>query len=216
MSGKPDASERELREDIVMHGRQLFDRRFTHGSTGNISVRLADAILITPTGSSLGNLDPDRISKVTWSGEHVGGDRPSKEAFLHLSMYRVRPRESSVVHLHSTWSVAVSCLAETDSENALPPITAYQQMRVGRCPLVPYFPPGDVALAEAVEKRAADSKAMLLANHGPVVAARSLAGAVAAAEELEESAKLFLMLRGMPTRFLTDQQCAELRERFPD
>jgi ribulose-5-phosphate 4-epimerase/fuculose-1-phosphate aldolase len=209
-------SEQELREAIADHGRQLFDRRFTHGSTGNLSVRIDEGILITPTGTSLGRLDPDRIAKVSFSGEHLSGEQPSKEAFLHLSMYRVRPQETAIVHLHSTWSVAVSCLKEIDSENVLPPITAYQQMRVGRCPLVPYFPPGDAALAAAVESAATQAKAMLLANHGPVVAAKSIAAAVAAAEELEETAKLFLLLRGESVRWLTDGQCQELRERFPD
>ncbi len=208
MSEQPndaDINERELRELMAARGRSLFDRRYTHGSTGNLSVRVGDGILITPTNSSLGSLDPDRISKVSFAGEHVAGDKPSKEAFLHLSMYRARPDESAVVHLHSTWSVAVSCLADIDPENVLPPITAYQLMRVGKCPLVPYYAPGDMKLAEAVGQYAGRANAMLLANHGPVVAAGSLAAAVAAAEELEETAKLFLMLRGMPTRFLSDQ-----------
>lgn len=209
-------TERQLREAIVDHGRQLFDRRFTHGSTGNLSVRTDEGVLITPTGTSLGRLDPDRIAKVSFSGEHLSGEQPSKEAFLHLSMYRVRPKETAIVHLHSTWSVAVSCLKGIDVDNVLPPITAYQQMRVGRCPLVPYYPPGDVSLAAAVEHAAAQAKAMLLANHGPVVAAKSLAGAVAAAEELEETAKLFLLLRGEAVRWLTEPECQEIRERFPD
>lgn len=211
-----NGTEHQLREAIADHGRQLFDRRFTHGSTGNLSVRTDEGILITPTGTSLGRLDPDRIAKVSYSGEHLSGEKPSKEAFLHLSMYRVRPKEVAIVHLHSTWSVAVSCLQEIDVDNVLPPITAYQQMRVGRCPLVPYYPPGDASLAAAVEHAATEAKAMLLANHGPVVAAKSLAGAVAAAEELEETAKLFMLLRGEGVRWLSDPQCQELRERFPD
>lgn len=198
-----EMTEREHREQMAARGRSLFDRRFTHGSTGNLSVRLNDGILVTPTNSSLGDLDPDRISKVTFGGEHVAGGKPSKETFLHLSMYRSRPDESAIVHLHSTYSVAVSCLADIDPENVLPPITAYQLMRVGKCPLVPFFAPGDMKLAEAVGSCAVNHHAMLLANHGPVVSAKSLASAVAAAEELEETAKLYLMLRGLPTRFLS-------------
>ena len=203
-------SERELRQQMAARARSLFDRRYTHGSTGNLSVRLRDGMLITPTNSSLGDLDPDRISKVSFSGEHLAGDQPSKEAFLHLSMYRARPDEAAVVHLHSTWSVAVSCLADVSSDNVLPPITAYQMMRVGRCPLVPYFAPGDMKLADAVGQYAENASAMLLANHGPVVAAGSLASAVASAEELEETAKLYLMLRGLPTRFLSDEAVRNL------
>ena len=134
---------------------------------------------------------------------------------MHLSVYRSRPKDNAIVHLHSTHSVAVSCLSGIDEQNVLPPITAYYVMRVGTLPLIPYFAPGDTDLAEAVEKAAQSSHSVLLANHGPVVAGKSLDGAVYATEELEETAKLFLMLRGQPTRFLTEQQCRQLRERFP-
>ncbi|MFK8112470.1 MAG: 3-oxo-tetronate 4-phosphate decarboxylase [Rubripirellula sp.] len=215
MAGPSPASERELREEMTCRARSLFDRRYTHGSTGNLSVRLGDQMLITPTNSSLGNLDPDRIAKVSFAGEHLSGDKPSKEAFLHLEMYKSRPHETAVVHLHSTWSVAVSCLADIDPENVLPAITAYQVMRVGKCPLVPYFAPGDMDLAAAVGESARDAKAMLLANHGPVVSANSLSAAVASAEELEETSKLFLMLRGLPTKFLSDDAVADLAAKFP-
>jgi ribulose-5-phosphate 4-epimerase/fuculose-1-phosphate aldolase len=208
-------SERDLRERIAMHGKSLFDRGFTGGSSGNISVRLPDGLLVTPTNSCMGRLDPDRISKLNWDGELLEGDKPSKEAFLHLSVYRSRPNENAIVHLHSTHSVAVSCLADIDKQNVLPPITAYYVMRVGTLPLIPYFAPGDMALAEAVEKAASASRSVLLANHGPVVAGKDLDAAVYATEELEETAKLFLMLRGQATRFLTEQQCDELRQRFP-
>ncbi len=208
-------SERFLREQIVTQGKSLFARRYTSGSSGNISVRLPDGILITPTNSSLGSLEADAISKVSWQGEHLAGDLPSKEAFLHLSMYRMRPAEMSVVHLHSTWSVAVSCLSDVDTDNVLPPITAYYVMRVGRLPLVDYFPPGDRDLADAIERLAATSHSLLLANHGPVVAGKSLESAVNAIEELEETARLFMILRGLPTRFLTDDQCQQLQARFP-
>ena len=213
MGNEQVLSERELREAMADRGRSLFDRRFTHGSTGNLSVRLNDGILITPTNSSLGSLDPDRISKVSYDGEHLAGDRPSKEAFLHLSMYEARPAERAVVHLHSTYSVAVSCLADIDPDNVLPPITAYQLMRVGRCPLVPFYAPGDMDLAKAVGDYANKSSAMLLAHHGPVIAADSLDAAVASAEELEETAKLFLMLRGAPMNLLSDEAVEALTRR---
>ncbi|EMI52432.1 3-oxo-tetronate 4-phosphate decarboxylase [Rhodopirellula sallentina] len=203
-------SERELRERIAMQGQSLFDRGLTAGSSGNISVRLPDGMLITPTNSCLGRLDPDRITKLDNVGNVVAGDKPSKEAFLHHSMYQSRPDEQAIVHLHSTHSVAVSCLANIDESNVLPPITAYYVMRVGTLPLVPYYPPGDVELAGAVEKAAKLSHAVLLSNHGPVVAGGDLDKAVNATEELEETAKLFLMLRHEPTRFLTPQQVQDL------
>jgi len=208
-------SERDLRERMVLHGRSLFERSLTAGSSGNLSVRLPDGMLVTPTDSCLGRLDPDRITKLDHNGNVVAGDKPSKEAFLHHSMYRARPAEQSIVHLHSTHSVAVSCLADVDPSDALPPITAYYVMRVGTLPLVPYFAPGDERLATAVETAAKHAHALLLSNHGPVVAGKSLDAAVNATEELEETAKLFLMLRTQPTRFLDPDQIAELRERFP-
>ena len=204
-----------LREEICRVGASLFDRGLTHGSTGNISVALpAGGWLMTPTGSSLGTLDPARLSSLDASGRHIGGDKPTKEAFLHTSMYRERPTSGAVVHLHSTHSVAVSCLEGIDHANCLPPITAYYVMRIGTLPLVPYFPPGDEALAEAVAKLAGRHHAVLLANHGPVVAGTSLSAAQDAVEELEETAKLFLMLRKERVRSLTDAQVAELRQRF--
>lgn len=208
-------SERDLRERIATHGRSLFDRGLTFGSSGNISVRLPDGMLITPTNSCLGRIDPDRISKLSSHGDLISGDRPSKEAFLHQAMYRSRPEEGAIVHLHSTHSVAVSCLADVDESDVLPPITAYYVMRVGSLPLVPYYAPGDEELAGAVEKTARISRALLLANHGPVVAGKCLDAAVYATEELEETARLFLLLQNCPTRFLTAEQCRQLRERFP-
>ncbi len=207
-------SEREIRERMAMHGKSLFDRGYTCGSSGNISVRLPDGILVTPTNSCLGRLDPDRIAKVDWDGNLLAGDKPSKEAFLHLSVYNVRESEQSIVHLHSTYSVAVSCLADIDPEDVLPAITAYYVMRVGKLPLVPYFAPGDESLAAAVESAAKHAHAVLLANHGPVVAGDSLDAAVYATEELEETAKLFLLLQGKATRFLSVEDCEELRARF--
>jgi len=209
------STEASLREQICAVGASLFNRGLTHGSTGNISVALPDGgWLMTPTGSSLGALDPARLSKLDAAGRLVDGDKPTKEAFLHTSMYRERPTAGAVVHLHSTHSVAVSCLDGIDPASCLPPITAYFVMRVGTLPLVPYFPPGDEALAGAVARLAGKHHAVLLANHGPVVAGTTLSAAQDAIEELEETARLFLMLRHEKVRALTPQQVAELRRRF--
>ncbi|WP_158818103.1 3-oxo-tetronate 4-phosphate decarboxylase [Methylocapsa sp. S129] len=211
----PASTESALRERICACGASLFQRGLTFGSTGNISVSLPDGgWLMTPTNASLGDLDPARLSKIDAQGQHVGGDKPTKEAFLHRVMYRQRPSCEAVVHLHSTHSVAVSCLHGIDEHNCLPPITAYYVMRVGRLPLVPYYPPGDESLAAAVEKLAGEHHAVLLANHGPVVAGSSLENAIYATEELEETAKLFLLLRGSPIRPLTPEQVDELRRRL--
>jgi ribulose-5-phosphate 4-epimerase/fuculose-1-phosphate aldolase len=205
-----------LREEIVETGLSLFSRSLTHGSTGNISVRLPDGgFLMTPTGVSLGRLDPARLSLLDADGRHAGGDAPTKEAMLHTSMYGRRPSTGAVVHLHSTHSVAVSCLAGLDPADVLAPITAYSVMRVGALALAPYFPPGDPRLADAVAALAGGHHAILLANHGPVVAGRSLAAATDAIEELEETARLTLLLRGEKLAHLTPEQVAEIRRRFP-
>ena len=206
--------ETKLRDQIARLGKSIFDRGLTFGSSGNISARIDDGWLMTPTGSNLGSLDPARISKLDDAGEHIAGDKPTKESFLHIAMYEERPGTGAVVHLHSTHSVAVSCLAEIDHTNVLPPITAYYVMKIGTLPLIPYFPPGDLDLANAVREMASKHHAVLLANHGPVVAGGSLEDAVYATEELEETAKLFLMLQGAKTRFLTDAQVAALNKRF--
>lgn len=207
-------TETAARDEIAKLAKSMFDRGLTFGSSGNISVRVDDGWLMTPTGVTMGSIDPARISKLDNDGNHVDGDKPTKESFLHLAMYDKRPTSGAIVHLHSTHSVAVSCLADIDHKNVLPPITAYYVMRIGTLPLIPYFPPGDANLAQAVREMASDHHAVLLANHGPVVAGKSLQDAVSATEELEETAKLFLMLQGAKTRFLDDAQVAELRERF--
>ena len=205
-----------LAEAVCAAGSSLHGRGLTHGSTGNISVQLPDGgWLMTPTGSSLGALDPARLSVLDASGRHVGGDAPTKEAFLHTTMYGKRENARAVVHLHSTHSVAVSCLADIDHTEVLPPLTAYYVMRVGALALVPYYPPGDAALAQAVGRLAGRHHAVLLANHGPVVAGSSLSAAVDAVEELEATAKLYLLLRGERVRPLDAAQVAELRRRFP-
>jgi ribulose-5-phosphate 4-epimerase/fuculose-1-phosphate aldolase len=205
------SEEAKLREEICRLGASIFARGLTAGSSGNISARLADGWLMTPTNASLGRLDPARLSKLDDSGNLLSGDAPTKESFLHRVMYEERVKTGAVIHLHSTHSVAISCLADIDPADVLPPITAYYVMRVGRLPLVPYYRPGDMALAEAVRGFAGKHHAVLLANHGPVVAGTSLDAAANAIEELEETAKLFLLLRGCQTRFLTDEQVAELR-----
>jgi 3-dehydro-4-phosphotetronate decarboxylase len=203
-------SEAKRREEICSIGASIFGRGLTAGSSGNISVKIDDGWLMTPTGSSLGRLDPAQLSKLGPDGRLVSGDPPTKESFLHRVMYEERRGTGAVVHLHSTHSVAVSCLAEVDPADVLPPITAYYVMRVGRLPLVPYFRPGDLELAEAVRGFAVKHHAVLLANHGPVVAGSDLDAAVNAIEELEETARLYLLLRGAQTRFLTPAQVAEL------
>ena len=206
-------SEASEREAICAIGTSIFARGMTAGSSGNISLRTEEGWLMTPTNASLGRLDPARLSKLDPDGRLVSGDPPTKESFLHRVMYEERPATGAVVHLHSTHSVAVSCLAEIDPADVLPPITAYYVMRVGRLPLVPYFRPGDISLAEAVRGFAGKRHAVLLAKHGPVVAGSDLDAAVNAIEELEETAKLYLLLRGAETRYLTRSQVSELDSR---
>ena len=207
----PHLNESKLREEICRLGESLFTRGLTFGSAGNISARLEDGWLMTPTNFSLGRLDPARLAKLDANGKLVSGEPPTKETFLHRAMYSERPQAGAVVHLHSTYSVAVSALADVDAANVLPPITAYYVMRVGRLPLVAYYPPGDPALADAVRRLAGKHHAVLLANHGPVVAGSTLDAAASAIEELEETAKLFLLLRGSKVRLLTDEQVAALK-----
>lgn len=208
-------SETAQRDRLAMFGRSLYERGYVHGSTGNLSLRLDDGWLITPTNCCLGRLDPARISKVAADGRLLSGDKPSKEAFLHLGVYEQRGSAQAIVHTHSTHSVAVSCLDDVDPHDVLPPITAYAVMRVGRLPLVPYYRPGDMRLADAVRAVATDHAAVLLAHHGPVVAGKSLDDAVYALEELEETAKLVLLLQNRRYATLTAEQVEELREAFP-
>lgn len=208
-------TESRLREQMAELGRSLFDRGLTSGSTGNFSARLDDGYLITPTNSCLGRIDPARITKIDLHGQHVSGDKASKEAFLHLAMYQQRPGAGAVVHTHSTHSVAVSVLEGLAAEDPIPPITAYYVMRVGRLVLLPYYPPGDMTLANAVREVAGKHHSVLLANHGPIVAGIDLETAVYATEELEETAKLFLMLRSEKVRLLSAEQVADLHRRFP-
>ena len=206
----------QIKDDIVRLARSLFDRGLSFGSSGNINVRTQDGWLMTPAGSSMGSLDPERISRLDRDGNWLSGDQPTKESFLHMSMYGKRSKANAIVHLHSTHSVAVSCLHDIDTNNVLPPLTAYYVMRIGTLPLIPYFAPGDINLAKAVGEMASKHHAVLLANHGPVVAGTCLEDAVYATEELEETAKLFLLLRGHATKPLSETQVIDLKNKFPN
>ena len=209
-------SDAGLRERVCLLGKSLFDRGFTVGSSGNISVRTDDGNwLMTPTNACLGRLDPARLSVVDAEGNPLSGDKPTKESFLHLSMYAKRPEAGAVVHLHSTHSVAVSVLADIDEDTPIPAITAYYVMKIGRLKLLPYYAPGDSSLANAVKEVAAKHHAILLANHGPIVAGKTLDAAVYASEELEETAKLYLMLRGSELKILSPDQVLELQAKWP-
>jgi 3-dehydro-4-phosphotetronate decarboxylase len=203
-------SEAAAREAIVRFAKSLFDRGYTVGSSGNISVRLNDGLLITPTNSCFGDLDPARLSKLDGAGRHIGGDKPSKEIFLHQAFLETRASAGAVVHLHSTYATAVSCLADVDPHDVLPPLTPYFLMRVGHLPLLPYYRPGDPAMGEGIRALEGRYSAVLLANHGPVVSAADLASAVYASEELEETAKLFLLLKGHAARPVPTDRIAEL------
>jgi ribulose-5-phosphate 4-epimerase/fuculose-1-phosphate aldolase len=208
-------SESALREAICRFGRSLFERGLTPGASGNISVRLDDGgWLCTPTDASLGFLDPARIARLDRNRTLLSGDKPTKEIPLHDALYDTRPDAGAVVHLHSTHAVALSTLPDLDPAEALPPITPYAVMRVGKLALIPYHMPGDPAVATAIRGLAGRHSAVLLANHGPVVAAKKLDTAVFAIEELEETAKLVLLLRNLNPRMLTPDQVAALVMKF--
>ena len=208
-------SEARIREDVCRFGRSLFERGLTPGSSGNISVRLDDGgFLVTPTNASLGFLDPARLSHLAPDGRLVSGDAPTKEVPLHGALYQTRRAAGAVVHLHSTHSVALSMLPEIDPRAALPPLTAYYLMKCGATALVPYYRPGDPAVADAIKGLAGKYSSVLLANHGPVVSGDTLEAAVFAMEELEETAKLYLLLRGMNPRYLSPDQIKDLVKVF--
>ena len=204
--------EQEIRERIVEIGSSLYRRGLSPGSSGNISARTEDGWILTPTNSCLGELDPANLSKLDWNGNLLSGPKPSKEYFLHLAMYEKRPQSGAIVHLHSSFAAAVSCLDGLDATSCIPPITPYFVMRVGKLPLIPYFRPGDKALANEIAKHAGKHAAVLLANHGPVVSGNDLNSAAYAMEELEETSKLMLLLHGQKIRTLTESQIKELCE----
>ncbi|MCR8726066.1 3-oxo-tetronate 4-phosphate decarboxylase [Frigidibacter sp. ROC022] len=207
--------ETRLRDEIARFARSLFERGLTPGSSGNISARLSDgSVLVTPTGSSMGFLDPAEISHLAADMTHLSGARPTKEVPLHSAFYDTRRTTGAVVHLHSTHAVALSMLPDTDPENVLPALTPYAIMRLGKVQLLPFFLPGDPAMGAAVRGLAGRRSAVLLANHGPVVAGRDLASAVFAMEELEETAKLALLTRGTGARGLGPEQVGAVVERF--
>lgn len=206
--------ERDLRQQMAKLCQSLFARGFSVGTAGNVSAKVADGLLMTPTNARLGDIQPESIAKLDFDGRHVSGERPSKEIFLHQAFYETRPDARAVVHLHSTWATALSCMAEIDPADCIPPLTPYVVMRVGEVGLVPYVTPGDPKSGELIKALNGRYAAVLLANHGPVVSGSSLFSAVCAAEELEETAKLLVALRGVPTRHLTAEQVAQLKSTF--
>lgn len=206
--------ENRVRDEIVRLSRSLFERGYSVGTAGNISAAVDDGILMTPTNSSLGFLDPARISKVSRDGKHLSGDAPSKEIFLHNAFYETRPQTGAVVHLHSTFATALSCLTDVEPDDCIPPLTPYVVMRVGQVKLIPYVCPGDAKAGDLIRGLGGRYTAVLLANHGPVVTGKDISSAVYAAEELEETAKLLVLLRGTPTRILTHENVEELKAKF--
>ncbi|MBN9594601.1 MAG: aldolase [Afipia sp.] len=208
-------TETRIRDQICQFGRSLFERGLTPGSSGNISVRLDDGgWLVTPTNASLGFLDPARLSRLSGSGRVMSGDAPTKEIPLHAALYETRRSARAVVHLHCAHCVAVSMLPEIDPKSALPPLTPYYIMRCGQTALLPYYRPGDAAVGDAIRGLGGHYSCVLLSNHGPVVAGDTLEAAVFATEELEETAKLYLMTRSMNPRVLTSEQVNDLSVTF--
>ncbi len=204
-------NEAKIRDSICRFGKSLFDRGLTSGSTGNISVKHGDGWIVTPTNASLGDLCPDSLSLLDKSGQLISGSQPTKEVPLHTAMYETVPACGAVVHLHSVHSVAVSLLPETNPQDALPPLTAYYVMKVGKTALVPYHKPGDPLIGDAIRGLAGKYTSVLLANHGPVMAGKTLESAVYATEELEETSKLHLLTRGLNPRLLTNEQIEALK-----
>ncbi|MGX9307618.1 3-oxo-tetronate 4-phosphate decarboxylase [Pantoea ananatis] len=207
-------TEQQAREEMVRLGASFFQRGYATGSAGNLSLLLDDGTLLaTPTGSCLGELDAQRLSTVTLQGEWIAGDKPSKEIAFHRALYLNNPDCRAVVHLHSHYLTALSCLQNLDSQNCIRPFTPYVVMRVGDVPVVPYYKPGDARLAEDLALLAPRYRAFLLANHGPVVVGKSLQEAADNTEELEETARLMFTLGDRAIRYLTADEVAELRSR---
>ncbi|MDA9413839.1 aldolase [Bradyrhizobium sp. CCBAU 11430] len=208
-------SDSKLRDELCRFGRSLFERGFTPGSSGNISVMLDDGgWLVTSTNASVGFLDPNRVTHPDAQGSVLSGDAPTKEVPLHAALYQTRGTARAVVHIHSVHSVAVSMLPEVDRRAVLPPMTPYYLMRCGRTALVPYYRPGDPAVANAIKGLGGKYSSVLLANHGPVVAGDTLEAAFFATEELEETARLYLLLRGLNPRYLSPEQEQDLAKTF--
>ena len=204
-------AETKLREQICLLAKSIFDRGLTGGSTGNISARTEDGgVLVSPTGTSFGRLDPARLSRLDAGGTLIDGDSPTKEMPLHAAFYDTRASAGAVVHLHSCHSVALSMLPDIDPDNFLPPLTPYAIMKLGKVKLLPFFLPGDPAMGEAVRGLAGKRSAVMLANHGPGVAGKDVEAACNAIEELEDTARLALLTRGMTPRLLTAAQVRDL------
>lgn len=209
------SAETQLRDLICLLAKSMFDRGLTGGSTGNISARTEDGgLLVSPTGTSFGRLDPARLSRFDAAGRLIGGDPPTKEMALHSAFYQTRSSAGAVVHLHSCHAVALSMMADVDADNFLPPLTPYGIMKLGKVRLLPYFMPGDPAMGEAVRGLAGKRAAVMLANHGPVVAGKDVEAACNAVEELEESARLAMLTRGLNPRGLTGDQVEQLVQTF--
>ena len=203
------------REQICLLAKSMFDRGLTAGASGNISVRCADgSLLVTPTEACFGRLDPGQLSHISAAGQHLSGDAPTKEMPLHSAFYESRQNTGAVVHLHSTHSVALSMMPDVDEDDFLPPLTPYAIMKLGKVKLLPFFLPGDPAMGEAVRGLAGKRAAVMLASHGPVVAGKDVEVACNAIEELEDTARLAMMTRGMNPRMLTPGQVRELVNGF--
>lgn len=209
------SEETKLRDDICRIAKSIFDRGLTNGSSGNLSARLSDGrILMTPTGSSMGFLDPAQISLLDADLNHIGGDAPTKEIPLHAAFYQSRSQTGAVVHLHSTYSVALSMLPGIDPDDVIPPLTPYTIMKLGKVKLLPFFLPGDQEMGQAVHALNGQYSAVLLANHGPVVAGKDLLDATFCMEELEETAKLAVITWGLSPNALSKEQIASLDAKF--
>ncbi|MEO0676921.1 MAG: aldolase [Pseudomonadota bacterium] len=207
--------EATLREEMCLLAKSLYDRGLTHGSTGNISARTEDGgLLVSPTGSSFGRLDPARLSRFDADGHHISGDKPTKEMPLHTAFYDTRSQAGAVVHLHTPYAVALSLMPDANEDNFLPPLTPYGIMKLGKVKLLPFFVPGDPAMGEAVRGLAGKRSAVMLANHGPVVSGKDVEAACTAIEELEDTARLAILMRGYDARQLTEDQIRAVVTKF--
>lgn len=209
------SEEVKLREQMCLLAKSMFDRGLTGGNTGNISARTSEGgLLVSPTGTSFGRLDPGRLSRFDVQGNLIDGDPPTKEMPLHAAFYDTRSTAGAVVHLHSCYSVALSMMPDADEDNFLPSLTPYAIMKLGKVKLLPFFLPGDQAMGEAVRGLAGKRSAVMLANHGPVVAGKDIEAACNAIEELEYTARLAMMTRGQSPHALNDAQVKALVSKF--
>jgi len=213
-NGPVPADAADALEQLCATGDELSARGDAFGGTGNLSVRAGGRVWITPTGTPIKGLTPDRLACVELDGTVHGAVRPSKEYPFHLAAYRARPDAGALVHLHAPYSVAVSCLASLDPAEPLPPITPYYVMRVAPLGVVPYFRPGSEGLATAVGEAAHDHDCLLLRNHGSICLGATMGEAAERAIELEETARLYFVLRGGDVRRLTNDEVDELRRAF--